>query len=299
MRHRAAAAAGSVRGFQDLADFRLREECQILTHLAQAARDQRQPAPVFDDRVALCVPRDRRAEVELAGQCLLNLRAAIAKRRKRAGRPTELHHQEPRLELGQPPPVPGQRREPVGRLQTERDRRCLLAVRPSGHDGVLVAIGERDQRVDRLLQPFFDQRRGAPNRQDRRRVDDVLAGGAAMDEPGVVGAHRVAQLANQLDGRHARRGHAAADRGGVDLERGGCGGDRVRRGRRNDTHRRFGAGQRDFDRQQIGQALAVGEHGRDTVVDAEEISEQRRVEDGDHASKNTVSRSPCRRISQR
>ena len=123
--------------------------------------------------------------------------------------------------------------------------------------------------------------------------------GAAMDEPGVVQARRVAQLANQFDGRHPRRGHAAADRGGVNLERGGCGGDRVRRGRWNDAHRRLGAGQRDFDRQQIGQALAIGEHGRDTVVDAKQISEQRRVEDGDHASKNTVSRSPCRRISQR
>jgi hypothetical protein len=207
-----------------------------------------------------------------------------------------LDHQEPRLELGQPPPVAGQRREPVGRLQTERDRGRLLAVRPSGHDGVLVSIGEGDQRVDRLLQPFFDQRRGTPNRQDRRRVDDVLAGGAAMDEAGVVGAHRAAQLTNQLDGRHARRGHAAADRGGVNLERGGCGGDCVRRGGRNDAHRRLGAGVSPTASRSA--KVAIGEHAA-RRSSTQKDPEQRRVEDGDHASKNTVSRSPCRRISQR
>ena len=44
LRHRAAAAAASLRRLTDLTDFSLRHENNILRHLAERSRDETQPA---------------------------------------------------------------------------------------------------------------------------------------------------------------------------------------------------------------------------------------------------------------
>ena len=66
-----------------------------------------------------------------------------------------------------------------------------------------MSIGQIDQDVDGLLQPFLDERRGPPKTEDSRRVDDVLARGAAMDKAGDLRSDREAQLAYEIDRRHA------------------------------------------------------------------------------------------------
>ena len=65
-----------------------------------------------------------------------------------------------------------------------------------------MTIGKIDQDVDGLLQPFLDERRGPPQTEHSRRVDDVLARGAAMDEAGHLRSDREAQLADEIDRRH-------------------------------------------------------------------------------------------------
>jgi hypothetical protein len=167
------------------------------------------------------------------------------------------------------------------------------------HDGASMAVGEIHQRCRGFAQPRLDQRRCAAQTEDRRRIDDVLAGRAAMHVAAGFLSGRAPQLTNEIDRRRARRGDTLPQHGDVDVH--GCrrGGDGVRCRRGNDAGGSLGASQRDLDVDQIGKAAPVAERIRQAIVDSEQIGEDRGIQQRDHASKKTVSRSPWRWMSQR
>ena len=90
--------------------------------------------------------------------------------------------------------------------------------------------------------------------QDHRRIDNVLAGRAPMDEVCGFTAHRRAQLFDEVDHRHAGAFRPVTESGEVGLE--GCGGsgDVVGGALRNDAKAPLYAGKRHLD----GKHLADG-----------------------------------------
>jgi hypothetical protein len=183
--------------------------------------------------------------------------------------------------------------EPVGRLQAERDRQRLLQEGSPGHQRAAVPIGELGGEVGQPMQLVEHEAGGAVRDERLGRVEDVLAGGAEVDERAGGLGHGVDQRRHERDHGVAARPPGAAQRVHVEP---------IRAARRIDGGGSVGGDEADGGLRARQRGLRV-EHGLQPGGVArgveERVRDDERREEGAHQRKKTVSRSPARWMSKR
>jgi hypothetical protein len=202
LRHGRGSPAGLVRRFTKLTDLVLGQEHHILSDLAHRAQRHAQSAGQLGRAIADGVPgRDWHGQVELSGEVLHHLNAAVTQRRQRSHRPAKLDR---KTVLGHPTEAPVRAVEPGQpgcRLQPEGDRRPLLKQRAAGHHQVAVGIRQVRACLCRSTEIFEQGRQRPAGDQHARAVDDVLAGRPAMQ----MSRRRSVRVQPGADGREQRR----------------------------------------------------------------------------------------------
>jgi hypothetical protein len=155
---------------------------------------------------------DRLGELELGGKAGEHFERGAAERRQRARGATELRGQALVADGAQARRALVEGHEPAGRLQPEGDRHRLLEQRAAGHDRRAVLAGKARGGVGRAVEVAEDRVQRAAGDEHRRRIDDVLAGGAVVDVGGRVAADLGAQRLDERCGRIADRGRRLAQR---------------------------------------------------------------------------------------
>ena len=119
-------------------------------------------------------------------------------------------------------PATHKRRDPARNLETERDRRRGLEERPAEHDGAGVAIGQLPKLALETSVVGSEDRARTVNREDHRRIRDVLTRRAEVHVPGAGGvgrAHARGQRLHQRNRNRPRRARLPGDRRGVESHR--------------------------------------------------------------------------------
>ena len=170
-----------------------------------------------------------------------------------------------------------------------------ISVRPSM---IVAACASESRRSDDDSARVLDrQHRPDPREEeDECRVGHVLAGGAPVHVGGAVGtcgADARGERGDERNRRGGRRAGLARDRDGVEGVHLRGRRDGVRGRDWNDPGPRLDPRQRDLEIEHGLQHGGVGERVRHGVARGQRVDQAVRA----HRSKNTVSPSPCRRIS--
>ena len=91
--------------------------------------------------------------------------------------------------------------EPGRRLETERDRQCVLAVRAASHDGIAVRLGESGQKRRNVGQVAEDDRVAVLDLEREAGVEDVLARRSPVHVPGRPRGEPAPQPVHERDDR--------------------------------------------------------------------------------------------------
>ena len=197
---------GRARAGGDLADLRLGEEQDVERDLRGCAGGDGERTAESRDACAVRVPGEgRHGQVELLGVQLEHADALVAEAGERPRGSAELGSEALLGDLGQRRSSLGHPDQPAGCLEPERRRHCLLEQGARGHRRrpVLPSQGgaRRDDPVG-FVQHELDRPAGD---QHRRRVEDVLARGAAVHVArGVVSDGRGERSDERLDGVSGR-----------------------------------------------------------------------------------------------
>ena len=168
-----------------------------------------------------------------------------------------------------------------------------MSVRPPN------CASSRVERRDHRIQPRGEDRESRLQPQHQRGVDHVLAGRAEMHPRGVRLADRGAELPHELRHHHPVAGGGGRERCDVGAEAGERRGDGRGGVGRDHARARLRLGERGLEGEHRGELGLRADQRRDLGV-ADEAAEPGMIEGRDHqTSRNTVSPSPCSRMSKR
>ncbi len=167
--------------FRYLADLCLREQHEIEGDLRGDTGGDRKRGPELGNASPVRVPRECRSlEAELSGVEVGELDALIAEPGEGPGRSTQLCRKPLSGHLLESHARLDDRREPAGGLDAEGRRHGVLEKCPGDHQRVAMLARERRTGRRHVVCLREHERERPPGDEHRRRVDDVLAGRAAV-----------------------------------------------------------------------------------------------------------------------
>ena len=217
----------------------------------------------------VCQGMDGRERCRSIGQGFGDFRAAAAESGKGAHGAAELQRQHTQLNFGEALAVARNGVEPAGHDEAEGRGQSLLHPRTSDNGSGTVRFGERDESVAQTSQVLIDEFERAAHLQDAAGVDDVLAGGAPMNEARrvlVLASNKFGEFFDERDGQIAGESGVFGDGGEVEIFRAALAGDDLRLRCRNNSGFGFGAGKRGFKIEHALNAGFVGEKPIQHVV---------------------------------
>ena len=273
VRHRGTAHRSRRRRLARLGQFGLHQLKDLQGDPRPGRAEQAEQAHVLGEAVDDRPGRHRhRHQVQPGRDRILHRGASRAQRGESADRAAGHRDEHPALRRPQPGDMSDELIDPPGRLEPERDRDCVLAVRSSRRQHARGALGQVCGGAEHPGQQPQDLPVGLAQHQNVTGLRDVLRGRSPVHPPPML-TSRHGQLGDQGHQRMAGLGDATLDPGHVQARQPGRRRYRLRRRNRNDPALRLGRRQGSLHIQPALPAVLPGEQRPHARVRNPSISE--------------------------